>query len=251
MNLAPLIRTGWWMALGERAAIEGLLALLQPTLAIELGTGEGGSLARIAAHSAEVHTFDFSPRVAKAPENVVFHRGDSHVLLPALLRRLEESRRNVDLVLVDGDHTLAGVKRDLEDLLSSDAIARSVIIVHDTMNEDVRSGIESVQFERYSKVVYVDLDFVLSYQAGRSALDDFWGGLGLVVVDADGTLDFEQFRHFRMGEDESIVPRNRSKTSIGNASRSWRLAAPVRRLKRRVRARAGAAYKGLRSRSRR
>src|SRR5690349_5616237 len=87
----------WQMAPGERAAIEGLLSQLKPRLAIEIGTAQGGSLARIAAHSDEVHSFDLAHQVDESRfPNVTFHRGDSHVLLPRFLAELEEQGRNVD-----------------------------------------------------------------------------------------------------------------------------------------------------------
>ena len=53
-------RPEWQMSLGERAVLEGLVAQLSPDLSIEVGTAEGGSLARIAAHSAEVHAIDLT-----------------------------------------------------------------------------------------------------------------------------------------------------------------------------------------------
>ena len=104
------------MAPGERAAIAGVLAELRPRLAIELGTAQGGSLRTIAAWSEEVHSFDFAPEVADPPANVTLHVGDSHELLPALLRRFADAGRSVDFALVDGDHTADGVRRDVVDL---------------------------------------------------------------------------------------------------------------------------------------
>lgn len=246
-DFTALIRPGWWMGLGERAAIEGLLSVLKPALAVEIGTGEGGSLNRIAAHSREAHSFDFAPRVANEPADVTLHRGDNHVLLPQLLLDFSRRGRNVDFVLVDGDHTAAGVKRDLEDLLASEAVSRTVIVLHDTMNEDVRSGIESVRFEDHPKVVYVDLDFVQSYQARTSPLAEFWGGLGLVVIDVSGTYTFELFRHFRMGRDDrQVVVRDRDWSRSAQSSPAWRRAAPFRDLKRRLQSRARILYYSLR-----
>ena len=80
------------MSLGERAALEGVLSALNPSLAIEIGTAEGGSLRRIAAHSAEVHSFDLvEPDPATAAiAHATFHSGDSHALLPAFLAELAE-----------------------------------------------------------------------------------------------------------------------------------------------------------------
>ena len=50
------------MSFGERAALEGVLAQLRPRLALEIGSAEGGSLARIAAYACEVHSVDVSLR---------------------------------------------------------------------------------------------------------------------------------------------------------------------------------------------
>src|SRR5918994_5090550 len=96
MNLTPLIGTGWWMSLGERAALEGLLSTIRPALSIEIGTARGGSLARLAKHSQQVHSIDFDPRVVDPPPNVIFHRGDSRVLLPELLARFESEGKTLD-----------------------------------------------------------------------------------------------------------------------------------------------------------
>src|SRR5688572_15193961 len=97
----------WQMTWGERFALEGLVSQLSPALAIEIGTAQGGSLRRIAAHAGEVHSFDIYPKVTELGErlpNVVFHIGDSADLLPAMLTGLAAADRHVDFALVDGDH---------------------------------------------------------------------------------------------------------------------------------------------------
>lgn len=97
--------------------------------------------------------------------------------------------RNVDFVLVDGDHSARGVRQDIEDILSSDAVRGSVIVLDDTMNDVVREGINSVDYARYDKVAVVDLDFVPGYLARSEPYRlQLWGGLGLIVVDADHRL---------------------------------------------------------------
>jgi Methyltransferase domain len=175
----------WQMSLGERAAVEGLLTQLKPDLAIEIGSMEGASLRRIAAHAKEVHSFDLNPPTLAVPENVTLHTGDSHELLPAFLAELTEEGRNVDFVMVDGDHSSEGVRRDLEDLLNSRALRRTVILIHDTANELVRSGVDAVHFPAWPKVAHVELDFVPGQLFSEPALrNELWCGLGLVVVDA-------------------------------------------------------------------
>jgi hypothetical protein len=175
------------MSFGERAALEGVLAQRQPALSIEIGTAEGGSLERIAVYSREVHSFDLvAPQldVAKEPR-VHVHTGDSHELLPRLLERLAADHRNVDFALVDGDHSSHGVRRDIEDLLNSPATGDTAILIHDTANPSVRTGLDEVRFAAWPKVAHVDLDFVAGYMFQEPRLrHELWGGLGLVLVDA-------------------------------------------------------------------
>ena len=128
-RLELFTRPEWQMALGERAAIAGVLAHVRPRLAVELGTAQGGSLRTIAEWSEEVHSFDFAPTVADPPANATLHAGDSHALLSHLLAGFAEQGRNVDFVLVDGDHSSAGVRPDVLDPLSSPAVGRSAIVV--------------------------------------------------------------------------------------------------------------------------
>jgi hypothetical protein len=147
----------------ERVALAGLLSALRPTVSIEIGIAAGGSLDPISAWSDAVHAFDFVRHDDVTSErfpNVTFHIGDSHELLPPLLKQLAAAGKPVDFVLVDGDHTAEGVRRDLEDLLSSPSLDRSVIVLHDTLNERVRAGLESVDYSRYDKVNFIDLDFL-------------------------------------------------------------------------------------------
>lgn len=254
----------WQMSYGERAALEGLLAQLKPELAIEIGTAEGGSLARIAAHSAEVHSFDLVEPDPAARElaGVTFHTGDSHRLLPELLARFAEEGRNVDFVLVDGDHSSEGVRQDVHDLLESPAIAQTIIVLHDTMNEMVRAGLEDVRYEAYPKVEYVELDLVAGYMFREpSLLHELWGGLGLIVVDSSRAAYFSggarQRRYYeafglvrearglvvdreagKSPEQELTRLREELRDTRGwldavQGSASWRITAPLRALKRR------------------
>jgi hypothetical protein len=176
----------WQVALGERAAIEGVLVQRRPKLAIEVGRGDGGSLHRIAAHSEQVHSFDSTPPPASAAglSNVTHHTGDRHQLLPALLDELAEQESNVDFVLVEGD-VADGVRRDLDDLLLSPALADTVILISNTMDGEIRAGADAVPFAAHPKVAHVNLDFVPGYLLRESdRAHELGGGLGLVMIDA-------------------------------------------------------------------
>jgi len=177
----------WQMTLGERAALEGIVSALRPQLAIEIGTAEGGSLARIAANSGEVHSFDLAHSAERLwPDNARLHSGDSHELLPAFLAELTDARRSVDFVLVDGDHTADGVRQDIEDLLASPAVDRTVIVIHDALNGEVRRGINAAGLSR-PEVVHHDLDFIPGHLSGSGEYEGhLWGGLGIAFVDRSG-----------------------------------------------------------------
>lgn len=268
MPLATLFEDSvWQMSLGERAAVEGVLGTLRPRLAIEIGTAEGAALRRIAAHAEEVHAFDLFPPSLPVPENAVLHTGNSHELLPALLRELAEAGRSADFALVDGDHSAGGVRRDLEDLLDSPGFARGAILVHDIANEEVRRGVDAVRFEGYPKVTHVELDWVPGQMFAQAELrHELWFGLGLVLVDtaafAYGAGAYEE-RYYpnapllveardRVLEREAAMPvpspanqrsilglqrqleHERALRTALLAEPSWRLTAPLRRLRGRV-----------------
>jgi hypothetical protein len=176
----------WQMSFGDRAALEGLLSQIEPRLALEIGTAEGGSLARIATHSDEVHSMDLVRCPTPQPDHVSLHVGDSHELLPELLGQFASEGRTVDFVLVDGDHSRAGVRQDLMHLLSSPAVSRTVIVSHDTFNPEVRAGITDVDFAGHPAVALVELDMTCGYIARTGPFaGQLWGGIGLVVVDAE------------------------------------------------------------------
>jgi hypothetical protein len=239
------------MSFGERAVIEGILCQLRPRLALEIGTAEGGSLSRIAAHSERVISFDLvkpEEDVGRLP-NVELRTGDSHELLPAELRELERAGEMVDFVLIDGDHTADGARRDMEDVLGSAAVRSAMVLAHDTMNQDVRRGLESVPYAGMEKVAFVDLDFVAGHVTAEPPPGgECWGGLGLIMV--DGSRRFgpaHQGRRPRMIPMSELVwpsvqrrldPQEESDPAellaLMKASRSWRRTAPLRAARRRL-----------------
>jgi Methyltransferase domain len=190
LDLSVLDAGPWQMTPGERAALEGLLCQVKPRLAVEIGTAEGGSLRSIAKHSDHVHSFDLIPPPLKLNElsNVTVHTGDSHVLLPRVLAEFTRHGLNVDFALVDGDHTADGVERDLRDLLASEAVSSTVIVFHDTMNDEVRAGLARVDAAVEEKIAYCDPNFLAGrLHYGDSLHHQLWGGLGLIVVETENT----------------------------------------------------------------
>lgn len=185
--------SGWQMTLGVRAALEGVLAQRKPRLAIGVGTAEEVSLRRLAAHAEEVHFFDLGgPHVpVEETPNVTLYSGDPGQLLPEMLKSFAEEGRNVDFALLDASHSGDDVRRDLDHLLSSPAVADTVILLHGVTNEQVRSGLDAVPYAAYPKVAHVNLDFVPGYMLQEpDRRHELSGGLGLVIVDATRTSYF-------------------------------------------------------------
>jgi hypothetical protein len=226
----------WQMALGERAAFEGLVSDLSPRLAVEIGIGQGGTLERLAAHSDEVHAFDLDTSGVEAPGNATLHEGPSQDLLGPVLAGFEAQGRSVDFVLIDGDHGADGVRADVETVLGSAAVGHAVVLIHDTMNEHVRAGIEAARPEAYPKVTYFDMDFV----PGRMIRTDdwrneLWGGFGLALVNAaalrymNGDVretDYEEPHSALREWRDRIVERERASSESIRGTPLGRLARP-------------------------
>jgi hypothetical protein len=183
----------WLMQPGERFAIEGLLSQLRPSLSVEVGTYDGGSLRRIAAHSGAVHAFDIDERArehADRLDNVTLHLGDSAQMLPRVLEGVAAAGGHVDFALVDGLHSYDAVTSDASILLASPACERTVIVFHDSAHAEVRRALDDLQLRHHPKVALSLLDFVPGYLV-RSApeIDEEirgrgFNGLALVVLDA-------------------------------------------------------------------
>jgi hypothetical protein len=255
--------SGWAMALGERAAIEGVLAALRPRLSIEIGTHRGGSLGPISRYSHTVHTFDTSARPEVNPDqfpNVSFHVGDSHQELAPLLAELAAAGENVDFALVDGDHSTVGAVTDIVDLLASPAVGRSIILVHDAIHPRVRNALEQIDYDSFGKVSLVDFDFVEGFaMAEGEKKDQTWGGFALIATGWDNVesvyphrypapLVWEAFSR-SLGADDPITATQvayveeqyeteRNLVRLMESSLSWRITKPLRtakRLRRRLR----------------
>src|SRR5262249_57792231 len=117
---------------------------LKPVCGIEVGTYMGGSLSLLAQYAEAVFSIDIDPTIpAKFAhfENVSFLTGPSGEVLPALLKELDAQDLPVDFVLIDGDHSTAGIQRDIEIMLDYVPKGPLVLMLHDGFNPAVRHGI--------------------------------------------------------------------------------------------------------------
>jgi predicted O-methyltransferase YrrM len=174
------------MGYSETAVFQALLSTLRPKCSIEVGTETGVTLALIARHSTRAFSIDIDPnvktRLAGAFANVEFITGSSHDALPVLLKRLADEGTTPDFIFVDGDHTAAGVNKDLEFILDLRPAGQMVVLMHDTFNPGCRHGIVAANWARNPYCHYVDVDFCPGVLHPDEACQrQMWGGLGFAL----------------------------------------------------------------------
>lgn len=206
------------MAYSETAIFQSLLSSLHPKCAIEVGTETGVTLALIARHSARAISIDIDPgvkaRLSDKFTNVEFITGSSHDALPVLLQRLASEGTTPDFIFVDGDHTAAGVNKDLEFILNFKPTTQMVVLMHDTFNPGCRQGIFAASWARNPYCHYVDLDFCPGVlHPDDSCLRQMWGGLGFALFRPEPrqhTLDVKRTHQltFEAAFQHSVYNRN-------------------------------------------
>jgi hypothetical protein len=189
--LAAVLRTDpsldWQMSPSEQVMVTYLVEHLKPKAAIEIGTRFGGSLQVLAKFCDRVYSLDIDPEVEDQLkgrfENVEYLIGPSDETLPLLLDRLQRENTEVSFVLVDGDHSTEGVRRDLENLLRYKPSTIIYIIMHDSFNPVVRRGLRAANWAGSPYVHRVELDLVAgSVNMHPSFRGQLWGGLAIAIL---------------------------------------------------------------------
>jgi Methyltransferase domain len=202
------------MSNAERFALAGICGRIRPELSLEIGTYQGGSLQVIAQYSKQVISLDLDPAVAarldgKFP-NVQFRSGNSATLLPELVSELNASGRNVGFVLIDGDHSREGVRRDVESVIKLKVKERMVILMHDGFNPGCRSGMREANWAACPHVHYVELDFTSgnfhAQDHDTAQARSMWGGFACAVLEPEERQGPLEIRERQRGLFEAIYP---------------------------------------------
>jgi glycosyltransferase involved in cell wall biosynthesis len=179
----------WQMTDSERLALTGLLHRHKPRMAIEIGTFRGGSLSLISQYAKSVISIDIDPEIPERYshfKNVRFLTGFSQEVLPPLLDELDKADIAVDFVLIDGDHSAAGIKRDIEILIGRTPKAPMFVMMHDGFNPECRRGMLEADWQSSPHVQWVDTDFipgrVIEHGGGSG---EMWGGLAAAYLTPD------------------------------------------------------------------
>lgn len=179
-----LLTRDWQMSDSERMALTALLARHRPKCGIEIGTYQGGSLSLLSQFCDAVFSIDIDPKVAenfRYFENVAFLTGDSSAILPSLLAELNRADMPPEFVLIDGDHSAEGIKRDVGCLLDYTPKRPLFVVLHDSFNPGCRRGMLEAGWERSPYLQWIDLDFIPGriVEHGGSSSGQMWGGLAL------------------------------------------------------------------------
>jgi predicted O-methyltransferase YrrM len=179
-----------WMTPAERLALFTLSFTLRPARYLEIGTLHGGSAMLVAAAMDAVGTqgrlvcLDPNPQIA--PENWARIQHRATLLRGFSPHALPEAKAQAggpfDLVLIDGDHTGAGVLRDATGVLTV-AAPGAYVLFHDCFNPDVASGI--AEFLRTNGDRVYDggpLTREITHEPDHVGAPAVWGGMRLAIV---------------------------------------------------------------------
>tara|TARA_B100000900_G_C20587498_1_gene720221 strand:- start:237 stop:1013 length:777 start_codon:yes stop_codon:yes gene_type:complete len=176
----------WQMSRAEKYCLIEILRKINPEVAIEVGTYKGGSLQVLSKFSKTVHSIDISPEPKKFLNskfnNVKFHVGDSNKLLDELISKIKLENKKIEFILIDGDHTKEGVKKDIKAIISHEFNNPLTIIIHDSFNPQCRKGIKSINYKLYKNIEHIDLDYITGCLSPNKDYNEMWGGFGIIVV---------------------------------------------------------------------
>lgn len=172
----------WQMNHGEKITMLYFLEKIKPEVSIEIGTKYSGSLKPISDYSSHVYTFDlYHNLVDKSTfNNVKFITGNSRITVPKIIRELNESKKHLEFVLIDGDHSSKGVKNDIENILKYRPKKPLYILMHDSFNPAVRSGILEADWNGSPYVHFIDIDFI--HGTIFQNIFQLWEGLALALL---------------------------------------------------------------------
>lgn len=172
----------WQMSSAEKITMLHLLDKIGPEVSIEIGTQYGGSLKPISDYSKQVYAFDFShDKIDKSRfNNVDFITGNSRITVPRIIKELNKSHLNLEFVLIDGDHSSEGVKSDIENILMYKPQKKLYLLMHDSFNPIVRSGILRANWSGCPYIHFIDIDFLHGtiFKSGYQ----LWEGLALALL---------------------------------------------------------------------
>lgn len=177
----------WAMWESERVMLSFFLQNVGPEVAIEIGTLKAGSLSLISKFSEKVYSLDIDAECKRSYSdkfpNVEFIIGDSKETLPALVNSIETNNERLSFVLIDGDHTKAGALADINNILRIHPVCECFVLIHDSLNPQVRQGILGADWEFCPYVQFVEIDYLFGHlDSAPLYYRTMWGGFALAIL---------------------------------------------------------------------
>ena len=175
----------------ELARLIALVRALRPAAVVEIGSFKGGTLAawcKVAAPDAVLVSVDLpvefgtpaTPddlrKLARSRQRLEVVRGDSHADETRAQVETALAGREVDFLMIDGDHTYDGVSRDFE-LYAPLVRDGGVIAFHDVVPHPSLPGVEVDRLWRDVRARYEHEEFVAR---GHDLGFGDWGGIGVL-----------------------------------------------------------------------
>jgi cephalosporin hydroxylase len=194
------LRRGAKQKLAEFAPLVATVGSRRPSSVIEIGSLHGGTLfawCQTAAPTATLVSVDLPGGAfgggyredrsallqgyAQPGQTLDLLRMDSHA--PATLRTVRDvlDGRLIDFLMVDGDHTYDGVRRDFE-LYSTLMAPGGLIAFHDVLPHP---GDPDCEVDRLWNELKRDFEHCELLDAGNTAWRGQWGGIGVLTWPAE------------------------------------------------------------------
>jgi predicted O-methyltransferase YrrM len=183
-----------WMTRAERLLLFTLIFSLRPARYLEIGTLHGGSALIVSAamkasgNAGRLTCIDPRPQIA--PEH--WQRLEPHTTLlegfsPNILPQAREAAGgSFDFVLIDGDHSYAGVLRDANSVLPFVADG-AYLLFHDSFYSDIVRAMRDFAAQHRDQIVdFGALTREVTLEARPDAAPVRWGGLRLMQVRRNG-----------------------------------------------------------------
>ena len=176
----------WQMSRAEKYCLIHLLENINPEYSIEIGTYKGGSLQVLSKYSKKVYSIDVDSepknKLQNLFKNVTFKVGKSHDIIHNVIKEIESKNGKLNFILVDGDHSKNGVKKDLECILSHNFKHPLTVILHDSFNPQCRLGMKSVEYKKYNFIEHIDLDYIHGCFSPNKNYKEMWGGFAIISI---------------------------------------------------------------------
>jgi predicted O-methyltransferase YrrM len=193
INLAALDVIRWapvWMTRAERLLLYTLIFALRPARYLEIGTFKGGSALVVTAamdsQDADGRLICIDPEPQIDPEHwkrlehrTTLLRGFSPDILS---QAYKVAGGPFDFVLIDGDHTYAGVLRDANGVLPFVADG-AYLLFHDSFFGEIAQALGDFAAQHPHEIVdFGTLTREVTLQSGPEGESIRWGGLRLMQV---------------------------------------------------------------------